>query len=465
MNSFRKLAPFFLLFACLALAGCGQKDLPKTVEPVASERPALKIWLVDAPELEKEISLRWQAASDQALKIVHLSSDRVANEVPFSADVVIYPAMLLGDLVQKQAIGRLPAQALGAGGSENGTGERSSSSPSTWQVRWRTSATFGNQLYAVPLGITNLSVVMTGLDASPLNEASGLVSQSKDFNSQSMEYWTQFVNHAETTLAGNKSDREKLLAEQLAKWTFEEKGALVDRFLFLASTTIARNRGLFELVKMESRLNQVEFGNSAKILSRLAYLFPDTIAVEPAKAWELAISKTDVGFAIGSPNSIMGPTLDVSGNATVAKLAWNPGRGLLASIGKKTRQTAVSSQFLAWISEPEQRESLRSVCTRVELTAEQNDRNNVRDDYRAFQAINNRDLRVEPMGLSLRMANANQYRAILADCLVEAILQPDRIDSIMVGCSSKWDQLTAKLGIETQRLSEEQSLGFSKLEK
>jgi hypothetical protein len=60
------------------------------------------------------------------------------------------------------------------------------------------------------------------------------------------------------------------------------------------------------------------------------------------------------------------------------------------------------------------------------------------------------------------MANADQYRSILADCLVEAIREPDRIESIMADCSSKWDQLTAKLGIESQRLSEEQSLGFSK---
>ncbi len=454
MKSIRNLATLTMVFACLAITGCGQKELPKTTEPLASERPALKIWLVDAPELEKEISLRWQASSDQALKIVHFSSDRVASEEPFNADVVIYPAMLLGDLVQKQAIGRLPTQALGKGSSESGQAVN-------WTVRWRTCATFGNQLYAVPLGLTNLAPVMSGLDPGPLNEVNGLLGQIKDINPQSMEYWSQFFAQAETALAANKSEREQMLAEQLGKWTSEEKRALVDRFLFLASTTTARSRGLFELVKMESRLNQVEFSNSARLLSRMARLFPDTIALEPEKAWEVAMTKTDVGFAVGWPSSTAAAS-DASGKATVAQLAWNPGRGLLASMGKKTRQTAVSSQFLAWISEPEQRESLRSVCTRVELTAEQNDRNNVRDDYRAFQAVNNRDLRVEPMGLSLRMANANQYRAILADCLVDAIREPEQIDAIMAGCSTKWNQLTAKLGIDAQRQSEEQSLGFSK---
>ena len=104
----------------------------------------------------------------------------------------------------------------------------------------------------------------------------------------------------------------------------------------------------------------------------------------------------------------------------------------------------------------------RSVFSGIELTAEQSDRNSVRDDYRAFQAINRRDLRVEPMELSLRMANANQYRAILADCLIAVIRQPDQTDSIMASCSLQWDQLTVKLGIETQRISEEQSLGYRK---
>jgi hypothetical protein len=454
MKSLRKVSALTML-ACLALTGCSPKESPKTTEPLASERPALKIWLVDAPELDKEISVRWQASSDQALKIDNFSSDRVGSEEPFNADVVIYPSMLLGDLVQKQLIGRLPPQALGKGSGESGQ-------TANWPVRWRTCATFGNQLYAVPLGITNLAPVISSLEPKPLNELNGFLAQSKDINLQSMECWSQFFSQAETAMAATKSEREQLLADQLGKWTTEEKRALVDRFLFLASTTTARSRGLFELVKMESRLNQVEFGNSARLLARMARLFPDTIAIEPEKAWAMAMEKMDGGFALGWPSSIAGAGPDASGKSTVAQLAWNPGRGLLASIGKKTRQTAVSSQFLAWISEPEQRESLRSVCTRVELTAEQNDRNNVRDDYRAFQAVNNRDLRVEPMGLSLRMANANQYRAILADCLVDAIREPEQIDDIMAGCSRKWNQLTAKLGIESQRLSEEQSLGFSK---
>ena len=60
------------------------------------------------------------------------------------------------------------------------------------------------------------------------------------------------------------------------------------------------------------------------------------------------------------------------------------------------------------------------------------------------------------------MANADQYRAILSDALVEALRWPDKIESILAVCSEKWNLLTNKLGVEQQRMSEEQSLGYRK---
>ena len=451
-------------------SGCdsGSKKKELVVEPAASLRPALKIWIVDAPELEKEILVRWQAASDQALKIEHFPADRFATREPFNADVVIYPGILLGDLVQKQVIGRLPTQAIAKRLPQAEDPVINESGAVSWPPRWRSIATYGGQIYAVPLGASNLGAAMVGLDSGPLKELDSLLSSSRDLNAQSLEHWTQFLDQAESVLAASVDERRKTLEEFLAKISPDEKAWLVDRFLFIASTTSARSRGLFDLVKMEARLHQLDFSNSARVLSRMAQLFPETIAAEPTNAWDLAVSRTHAAatFAIGWPSSINRNISDAlsesSGKVAVAALTWNPIRGLIASVGKKTRQTAVSCQFLVWLSEPEQREALRAVCSGIELTAEQSDRNSVRDDYRTYQMINSRDSRVEPMELSLRMANANQYRAILADCLVASIREPDQIDPIMASCSLKWNQLTAKLGIETQRISEEQSLGYRK---
>ena len=66
------------------------------------------------------------------------------------------------------------------------------------------------------------------------------------------------------------------------------------------------------------------------------------------------------------------------------------------------------------------------------------------------------------MELSLRLANSGQYRAILGESLVACLREPDQIESLMASCATKWDQLTEKLGIDSQRVSEEKSLGHSK---
>ena len=66
------------------------------------------------------------------------------------------------------------------------------------------------------------------------------------------------------------------------------------------------------------------------------------------------------------------------------------------------------------------------------------------------------------MELSLRLANSDQYRAILAERLVACLREPDQIESLMASCATQWDQLTEKLGIDSQRVSEEKSLGHRK---
>ncbi len=448
----------------MSIVGCGQssKGPSDAVESSAASRPSLKIWIVDAPELEKELSVRWQAASDQALKIENFSARDALSREAFNADVVIYPGTLLGDLVKKDAISRLPLEAIATKESENSL----DSIVYSWPVRWRNISTFGSHVYAVPLGATNLGAILYGVDFAPLNELQTLLNGSTDPKSQSIGHWNQLLTDVEKALTSSARQREEWLLSRLAMLEDHERAALVDRFLFIASTTKSRNRGLFDLLKMESRLSQPDFVNALNILSRMARLFPETIAEEPGKAWETAVSRKDqVSFAIGWPSSIAtnpddGETASTKGGVT--PISWNPGRGLIASVGRKTKQTAVSCQFLLWLGEPEQREALRAVCPRIELTAEQSDRNSSGIGYRAFQLLNNRDNRVEPMELSLRMANADQYRSILADSLIAAIKSPDQIETILGACSRQWDQLTIQLGADTQRISEEQSLGYRK---
>jgi len=96
----------------------------------------------------------------------------------------------------------------------------------------------------------------------------------------------------------------------------------------------------------------------------------------------------------------------------------------------------------------------------MELEESQQDRSRIGEDYRKFQQLNMRDIRVEGMELSLRLANADQYRAILAEHLISVIRDSQQTDRAMAECANRWNELTKKLGKETQRKSEEHSLGF-----
>ena len=463
-NQAALLVLFWLLLGMSGMWGCDTSSKQSSAPPEtpAASRPPLKVWIVDAPELEKEIAVRWQAASDQALKIESMTGREAREKESFAADVVIYPGHMIGEWIKKDGISKLPVEAV----AKRDTEASLESLSLAWPARWRSSVSYGGQIYAVPLGSTNLAMIQTGLESAPLDELQNLLASGKDLKVQSIALWEQFLENAERRMETKEADRKQILQDRMATWSEDEKSALLDRFLFIASTTNARSRGLFDLLKMESRLGQSDFVQSAKIFVRLAQLFPATIAADPTKAWDSVIAaKSDaVTLAIGlpSPNSTGLEQDTNTAKPKVLSLSWNPVRGLVASVGRKTKQTAVSCQFLVWLCEPEQRESLRIACPRVELAPDQSDRNSARDDYRAFQSINNRDSRLEPMELSLRMANADQYRAILTDSLMSALKSPDEIETIMANCAVQWNQLTTNLGIDSQRISEEKSLGYRK---
>lgn len=444
-----------LLFAW----GCSSQE-PKTEvnnAPVANkDRPPLKIWLIDAPELESELKVRWQAASDQPIAIESVPAHDMAGRSLSVADVVIFPGNFMGDLIQKGVIGKLPSQAMAKSDSAN--------SP----ARWQAIASYGGHVYAQPLGATNLAAIVRGADIQPLVELDGLLTEARGVNANSESQWSKFlkstqVDRSELSLAANDP-----LDAKLSNLSHREKDWLVERFLWIAATTDARRKGLFDLAKMNARLHQPEFALAAKVLAELVRSFPETLLDQPPAAWNsVTVPSTEkISFAIGWPNS-NGTESSETNSATqerpkVAPLVWNPNHGLVASVGKNTRQTSVSCKFLLWLCSPEQREALRSICPRIELFPTQIDRDMAREDYRDFQLANSRDKRKEGMELSLRLANADQYRAALADSLIAAIRSPDQSAELMAQCSQSWNELTNKLGKETQRLSEEQSLGYQK---
>jgi hypothetical protein len=448
-----------VMLCVIVFGGCfnpAPKKQDVTPQVSSKDRPPLQIWLLDAPELENEISIRWQTASDQPAQIKNVSIADLTTP-PFQVDVIIFPGAWMGDLVRDGVIGKLPSQVL--------KGESQASDPvATWPTRWRSIASYGGQWYGIPLGAAPLGAIARQVDVQGLVSVESALKASQLDTATALAGWDKLLSSAEKGLGGAANASAAAL-DKLSKLGEREKSYMVDRFLWIASTSDARRKGLFDLVKMQSRIHQIEFVESARVLARMARLSADAVGMEPTQAWTLiASAEKDVPmFAIGRPGSSLELTSkpEVS-DAQVVPLLWGTEHGLVASVGKNTRQTSVSCQFLSWLAAEEQRESLRPVCSRIELLPTQADRGATLATYREFVGLASRAHLQQSMDLSLRFANGSKYRSLLADALIQVIQNPEKAQSIMTQCSSDWNQLTEKLDKDKQRLSIEQSLGFQK---
>lgn len=480
--------PIVLIF-CLAWIGCigcrpNPASQPSETSLASVERPPLRVWIVDAPEIERELLIRWQASSDQSLAIQNLTSRELLSRKEMAFDSIIYPGNIMGDLVERSIVSKLPDQVTTPASAAISAGTASTVAASnsadidvskSWPVRFRSIASYAGKFYALPLGSNTLAVVSKNTDVAPLLNLHDNLQAPQGTAQKSVEHWNAYLQPIEKVTDISKA-RSQLL-EKLQSLTEQERQTLVDLFLWTASTTDKNRRGLFDLSKMTSRLTEAEFINAAKILNRLLLLFPESLFAQPADAWpRVELNSTNTkSMAIGWPNSKLGDNetkadqtdtdqtnTNDADTVQVVPILWNPNRGLVASIGKGTRQTSVSIQFLIWLSLPEQREALRGVSSRVELLADQPDRNAGRDDYQKYMAAVQRSQTQEGMIWALRLVHAQQYRDSLADALVQIMQTPEQTESIMAACSTKWDSLTETLGKDQQRNSEERSQGFQK---
>lgn len=469
-----------VLTLCLACVGCEPKPLSPAddANAIQKERPPLRVWIVDAPELEKELLIRWRASSDQALAIENISSKDLLDGRAFAFDTILFPGYLLGDVVEREIVSKLPSQVTMQGASESGSKstqpdarEESSTEDlsKSWPDRFRSIASYAGKLYAVPLGSNSMAMVSKGVDVASLTELQSNLAMPQGTTGKSREVWESWLRSIESGADVTKS--EDLLFAKMEQAGELEKQRLVDQFLWIASTTDKQRRGLFDLAKMQSRLKEPEFIDSVKVLGRLARLFPDSVFSSAEDAWAAAgAGSQDSKFvALGWPSAFSRQNdsqsespLESDGHVHVVPILWNPNRGLVASIGKGTRQTSVSIQFLRWLSLPEQREALRSVCSRIELLADQPDRNVVREDYQKYTVALSRPALQDGMPWSLRLVHSPDYRETLADALLRAVRAPDQAEKIMAECSQKWNELTESFGKDKQLSSEERSQGVQK---
>jgi hypothetical protein len=473
-NSPFRLPYGFVALFCLVLSvtGCdqpGRKAGAKSAPSIAAkDRPPIRIMLLEH-SLEEDLKLRWSSFSEQSIEIEKVSVDQLAEPLSDKADVWIFPATLTGDLIALNCISPLPNAAVGKPfDSQDGSdGQLSRSVTEQWPARWRSASRFGTSLIALPLGSPQLVAVSRNVSLKSLDPLDDPNNAVDDRSSIAVQAWSQILADS----SGNEKETasQERMKKLISSITHAQRDAILDRFLWIASTTNAKRRGLFDLNKLKAKLSSPDFVLAADALSGLAAKFPETFLTTHEEAWRSIVSAKGnaKSIAIAFPSDTAPSNELDNRNSTesealqISKIVWNPTGGLLASVGKKTRQTSVASQFIEWLSDAEQRNTLAERCSGVERWPAQPSKSSIREDYRLYQNLNNRDSRMEQTTLSIRFHSARKYRTILADTLLEIIQQPETSREKLEECSQKWNALTESIGLSNIRPSIEQATGFS----
>ncbi len=437
-----------LLFAIM-IAGCNRPtEVAKTAPPVdESKRPALRILLVDSPELAGPLEIRWQSTSQQKLDIKNISTDELLSKSTLESDLIIYPAMLIGELIQRDSILAVPQKI--AETAKNGSGTEDIVK---WPVHWLRSGSYGKKLYGIVLA-TPLPLIIRNRsdDTSP-------------FTIESL------INAPAANSQTSTSPNQNAPADN--SW-------LVDRFLvFLADEKKDSNQlgWFFQLADMSPRLLDAEFERAATKFV-LASKTQKTFWQQPMPdAWE-AVRRGELSWTLGYPRANLentettstvsdlvvgfyGKTRPPNGSSNQNETAslittFDNGRGLMASLASTNRQSAASSYFLEWLNNENQRVAFNGATERVASLRENAIATQGPEESLQRQTITTL---AESIPNELRFAGVKRFRNRLQKMLEAILANPENLNDELAKCNQDFDKITEELGRATQRSSIEKSL-------
>jgi hypothetical protein len=304
---------------------------------------------------------------------------------------------------------------------------------------------------------------MRGLETQPLVQLHRALVSNQNTSEVSSENWDDFITLAESKLGDQLASNRETLQSLLKDRTNIDRRAVVSRYLWIMSTTESRYRGLFDLYKMVSRLNLPEFSRNARLLARLSAIEPTTALLSPTDAWERVATGQAI-FGIGWPRTDGIQRADEanhSGELILSPMIWNGADGLLASLGRKTRQSANASDWIEWFTTEESRIAMQQHSSVVELLELDNDRNRVREDYREYQSLQRMEASSVSLEMTPRFHHADELLNLLADALLDVLADPNSAEERLMRCKQEWDKELERFGKDRIRVSVESTVGLS----
>lgn len=409
----------------------------KPTPPTTSTVP-LRLWIVAQVSDPSLVERAWLTGSDQKLEIRVLSVEEYLAEKGCNCDVTLFPSRLLGEMIDRKWITKLPSVVAAAN-------ENVSQPPAAWTRE----VSYGGEVWAVPLGASIPLVVVS----EPAAEAA---SKSSD--------WDELLKSLSI-------DSKPSTATKFDRATIN-RTALVDRFLVIAGSLTQRSPDygiLFDLQKMRPRLTEPEFVRAAEILISLSQQSSDpsgaiqSIAGDSAQAWTWLNAQTKPAISIVAPGLLDVAAAKLSGCKAVQvptkSVGWNTGSGLIASLSANCRQSSRATELLNWLKQIETRQALSPLVVGIEPLSPV-----AGSDSSAWQA---RGVAMELAANSkipseLRLPRAEVYRNALCDSLIAALAGEKPIADALSEASAAWQVITDSRGLESQRNDYEQSLGLTR---
>ncbi len=441
----RKLACAILFVsAVMSLGGCnnaskGPDDSAPQPPPVSNI--PLRIRIVGTVTTPEFIERRWLSGSEQSIDIQSQGVDDFLASSSCDADVVLFPARLIGELVERDWIAKLPN--LEYAQSDEADLEEARTFPDAWLSQ----CTYGGVTYALPLGCSITNFIASESYAAPL---------------QAAESDREPVDSLETLLVALPQAKNK--ATRTLDADVIDRNALVDRFLALTFALTDRKTQygvLLDLETMQPRLTEPEFQRAAEWLCRLAEQpgggDTSTIASHSA-AWSWASQNDQATLSIAAANQLNEEAAKITDGAMInvpnAQLI-NSGGGMLAAIAVSCRQSHQSNLFMKWLVEPQTSQFLSPLITGIDSPTPINIESLAwRIQQGNAQVVQNDQLPQEP-----RMPGAHEMRMKLADELLAMLSGSKNPDQSLSDAQRGWEAMLGS-NRDAIKLHYQQSLGL-----
>jgi hypothetical protein len=430
-----------LLCTFWMLVGCN-KDSNNSAEtsktPVATTSSVpLRLWIVGRVSDPSLVERAWLTGSDQKLEIRVLTVDEFLSEKSCNCDVTLFPARLLGEMLDRKWLSKLP-QSL------NVQGENALQTPAAWTRQ----AAYGGEVWAVSMGA---SIPVTIVSPSAAEAAS----QATDWESM----LKLFVRETPQTPA--KIDPTQVY-----------RAALVDRFFAIAGGLSQRAPDyglLFDLQKMKPRLTEPEFVRAAEILLMMSQQASDpstaieAVAGDSSRAWTWLSAQSKPAIAIVAPTLLNSEAMKLTGGKSIRVpaegLGWNTGSGLMASLSASCRQSTRATEMLHWLRQSETRQSLSPLIEGIEAVTPAAESDSAAWQARSLASEQAANIKIPS---ELRLPRAEEYRHALSDSLVSILSGDKQIADALADAATAWQTITEARGRELQRHDYEQSLGLTR---